>query len=50
MNIDNLYKTIKHIEQYIKGNCYSNTCRGRRGHDCMVVIFTTTYAIIACHH
>jgi len=24
--------------------------RGRRGHDCMVVGFTTTYAISAYHH
>jgi len=28
-------------------NCYS---RGRRGHDRMVVGFTTTYAISSCHH
>jgi hypothetical protein len=24
--------------------------RGCHGHDCMVVVFTTTYAISACHH
>ena len=24
--------------------------RGRRGHDCMVIGFTTTYAISAHHH
>ena len=23
---------------------------GRRGHDCMVIGFTTTYAISVCHH
>ena len=26
-----------------------NTCKGRRGHDCMVIGFTT-YAIIVYHH
>jgi len=30
--------------------CFLNLIRGRRGHDCMVVGFTTTYAISACHH
>jgi hypothetical protein len=30
--------------------CPSLSCRGRRGHDCMVFGYTTTYATSAYHH
>jgi hypothetical protein len=36
--------------KFYKQMCISYFARGRRGHGCMVVGFTTSYAISACHY
>jgi hypothetical protein len=42
-----MYKTyLKYVKKYV----VFNMILGRRGRDCMVVGFTTTYAISAYHH
>jgi hypothetical protein len=38
------------LNQYIYRSIFYNKCPGCCGSDCMVVGFTTTYAISAYHH